>query len=177
MTGMNRYYILAITIISCGGIPKGYDEGGYSSSITLPSFTTDFDLVTSHWKNNPSGLANRKANITSFGVLGAALGALIALHFNDLIGRLWSWRAAVLLWASGVLMEVFASGRYGFLLFARIWMGLGAGALTAVSPMFLSEIAGTKARGLVVSSYMAMLLLWFAVGMYKSTSRRKFATH
>jgi len=61
-------------------------------------------------------------------------------------------------------MQVFSSGIYGFLLFARIWTGLGAGALTAVSPLFLTEIAGAKARGMVVSSYMMILLLWFAIG-------------
>lgn len=135
--------------------------------MTLPSFEKDFDLLKSNWKTNPSGLANRDANITSFGVLGAAFGALLALGFTDRIGRLWSWRSAVLLWASGDIMQVFASGHYGFLLFVRIWMGLGAGALTAISPMFLTEIATAKARGLVVSVYMFWLLLWFAVGEYR----------
>lgn len=176
----NWFYILTILVISCGGIPKGeprrysklnvahnstgYDEGGYSSSVRLPSFQHDFDVVPSEWSGNPTGLADRVGNITSLASLGSAFGALVALYLNDRVGRLTTWRWAGLFWASGAIMQTFASGIYGFLLFARIWMGIGAGALTAASPMFLAEIAGTKARGLVVSCYMAMLLLWFALG-------------
>jgi hypothetical protein len=52
---------------------KGYDEGGFSASIGLASFKHDYGLTSSLWKNNPSGLASRTANISSFGVLGAAL--------------------------------------------------------------------------------------------------------
>jgi MFS family permease len=87
-----------------------------------------------------TGLANRRANIASFNVLGAALGALISLDLNDRLGRLRSWRLACLIWASGTFIQVFASGIYGLLLFARIWGGLGAGGLTVVTPLYLSEI-------------------------------------
>lgn len=108
----------------------GYDEGGFSASVGLKSFQNDFNLVASHWTHDPTGLANRKANITSFNVLGAAFGSLLALFFNDRLGRLRAWQLAVLVWATGLFIQVFSSGIYGLLLFARIWGGLGAGALT-----------------------------------------------
>lgn len=73
-------------------------------------------------------------------MLGAAFGALFALDLNDRLGRLNAWRLAVLVWASGTFIQVFASGIYGLLLFARIWSGLGAGLLTVVVPLYLSEI-------------------------------------
>lgn len=62
-------------------------------------------------------------------------------------------------------MQVFSSGIFGFLLFSRIWSGLGAGALTVVSPLFLSEIAPAKTRGMTVSIYMVMLLSFLSLGM------------
>lgn len=96
-------------------------------------------------------MANRKANITSFGVLGAAFGSLLALALADRLGRLRCWQFFVTLWASGILMQVFSSGIYGFMLFARIWGGLGAGALTVVAPLYLSEVAPAKSRGMIVS--------------------------
>lgn len=118
----------------------GYDEGGYSASVKLDSFTHDYNLISANWKDDPNGLANRKANITSFNVLGAAFGALFSLYLNDRLGRLNAWRLAVLVWMSGTFVQVFASGIYGLLLFARIWSGLGAGLLTVVVPLYLSEI-------------------------------------
>lgn len=146
--------------------PLGYDEGGFSASVTLPAFKNDYNLVKKNWALDPTGLANRTANITSFGVLGAAFGALIAYFLNDKIGRLWSYRLAILIWASGILMQIFSSGIFGFLLFARIWGGLGAGGLTVVAPLFLSEIAPTKVRGMIVSMYMVVLLTFLTLGFF-----------
>lgn len=134
--------------------------------MTLPAFKDDYGLQKSHWVGNATGLANRTANITSFGVLGAAFGVLIAHALNDKIGRLWSFRLAILIWASGILMQVFSSGIFGFLLFARIWSGLGSGGPTVVSPLFLSEIAPTKSRGMIVSIYMVVLLSFLILGCF-----------
>jgi MFS family permease len=187
MAKYNWYFILNVIIIACGGIPKGsyshshtsiglydsetdnsintgYDEGGFSASVGLPSFKNDFNLNTASWKKNPAGLANRKANISSFGVLGAAFGSLLALLVIDRIGRLKSYRLFLAVWASGILMQVFSSGIFGFMLFARIWGGLGAGGLTVVSPLFLSEIAKARSRGFVVSCYMLVLLTFLTLG-------------
>jgi len=132
----------------------------------LPAFKHDYGLEKKLWVNNATGLANRTANITSFGVLGAAFGALVAFFLNDKIGRLWSYRLAIVIWASGILMQVFSSGIFAFLLFARIWGGLGAGGLTVIAPLFLSEIAPTKSRGMVVSMYMVMLLSFLSLGFF-----------
>jgi sugar porter (SP) family MFS transporter len=132
----------------------------------LPAFKNDYGLNKSLWVHNATGLANRTANISSFGVLGAAFGALIAFFLNDKLGRLWSYRLAVVIWASGILMQVFSSGIFGFLLFARIWGGLGAGGLTVIAPLFLSEIAPTKSRGMVVSMYMVVLLSFLSLGFF-----------
>lgn len=151
---------------SVSQLSTGYDEGGFSASVTLPAFKADYGLTKSLWVGNATGLANRTANISSFGVLGAAIGAIIAYFLNDKIGRLWSYRLAVLVWASGILMQVFSSGIFGFLLFARIWGGLGAGGLTVISPLFLSEIAPTKSRGMVVSMYMVVLLSVLSLGFF-----------
>lgn len=172
MSKIPVFYIFTIVVLSLGGLPKGFDEGGYSSSITLPSFKNDFDLNASSWKHDATGLANRTANINSFGVLGAAFGAIIAYLGNDRIGRLRSYQVAVLVWTIGIFMQVFSSGIYGFLLFARIWSGLGAGALTAISPMFLSEIATRQTRGMVVSIYMVLLLSWFSIGKHVAIHHR-----
>ncbi|KAH7374559.1 putative MFS quinate transporter [Plectosphaerella cucumerina] len=166
MAKFNAYYIATIIIIACGSIPKGYDEGGFSASVGLDSFKRDFGLIASLWEGNPTGMADRKANISSFGVLGAAIGSLLALCVTDRFGRLRSWQFFVLLWASGIIMQVFSSGVLGLMLFARIWGGLGAGGLTVVAPLFLSEIAPARSRGMVVSIYMVILLTMLTIGFF-----------
>ena len=164
----NWYYILTIIVIGCGSIPKGYDEGGFSAAVSLRSFKDDFYLSAGKWVDNPSGLASRKANITSFGVLGAAIGSLIASALTDRIGRLRCWQMLALLYMSGYVMQIFSTGIYGFLLFARIWGGLGAGGLTVVGPLYLSEIAPAKSRGMIVSVSMVFLLTFLSLGLWPS---------
>lgn len=133
--------------------------------MSLGSFKEDFNLVKSHWKDNATGLANRTANITSFGVLGAACGCVIALLLDSLRwGRLASWRAYAGVWASGLCIQIFSSGVYGLLLFGRIWGGLGAGALTVVTPIYLSEVTPARSRGWIVSLYMVFLLSFLSLG-------------
>lgn len=129
----------------------------------------DFNLVKSHWKNDATGLANRKANITSFMVLGAAIGCLITLYLNDRLGRLRTWQLGVVVWATGLFVQIFSSGIYGLLLFARIWSGLGAGALTVVAPIYLSEISPARTRGVAVSMTMVMLLAILALGKWQKS--------
>ena len=94
----------------------------------------DFNLQNENWEGRESELADRKANISSFGVLGAAFGSLIAILLNDRVGRLRTYQLAICVWGSGILMQVFSSGIYGLMLFARIWGGLGAGSLTVTAP-------------------------------------------
>lgn len=125
----------------------------------------DYNLVKSHWTHDPTGLANRKANITSFMVLGAAFGCLLTLNLTDRLGRLRTWQLGIIVWATGLFVQIFSSGIYGLILFARIWSGLGAGALTVVAPIYLSEISPAKTRGVAVSMTMVMLLAILALGV------------
>ncbi|KAF6805824.1 hypothetical protein CSOJ01_09253 [Colletotrichum sojae] len=166
MVDFNAYYLLTIVVIACGSIPKGYDEGGFSASTGLSSFKQDFGLVPSLWQGNESGLADRKANISSFGVLGAAFGSIISLGLNDRLGRLRAWQFFTALWMTGALMQVFSSGILGLMLFARIWAGLGAGGLTVVAPLYLSEVAPARSRGMIVSIYMVILLSFLTIGFF-----------
>lgn len=97
-------------------------------------------------------------------MLGAAFGSLAAIFLNDRIGRLKTYQLAIGIWATGILMQIFSSGIYGFMLFARILGGLGAGCLTVTAPLFLAEIATAKNRGLMVSLYMVVLLTFLTLG-------------
>lgn len=151
----------------------GYDEGGFSASVTLKSFQADFNLKPSAWKDDPSGLASRKANISSFGVLGAAFGALLAVAVTDRFGRLRCWRGFVLTWAAGLFIQIFSSGIYGLILFARLFSGLGAGGLTVVAPLYLTEIAPARSRGMVVSMYMVVLLSFLMFGKWQEEGRER----
>ncbi|KAJ5288199.1 hypothetical protein N7478_003885 [Penicillium angulare] len=160
------YYAFVVAVMACGTMTKGYDEGGFSASMKLTSFVEDYNLLSANWKNDPDGLTNRTANISSFLTLGAAFGALSSLYVNDKFGRLLSFRLGIVVWAIGTFIQVFSSGIYGLILFARIFAGLGAGLLTVTSPMYLSEVAPKATRGLAVGLSMVTLLGILTVGFF-----------
>ncbi|RFU81643.1 mfs quinate transporter [Trichoderma arundinaceum] len=173
MAGINLFYALTVIIIASGSIPKGYDEGGFAAVADMPSFLHDYGLLGRQWAGEKHELVATRANITSFGVLGAAFGAILALAITDRFGRLPTWRTFLAIWMSGFLITTFASGRLGLLLFSRLLSGLGAGGLTVVAPLYLTEIARTKTRGMVVSIYMVLLLSFLMFGFFISYGARK----
>ncbi|KAG6001101.1 hypothetical protein E4U43_001416 [Claviceps pusilla] len=154
------FYVFTVIIISTGSIPKGYDEGGFASASGLQSFLEDFGLVGGRWTNDPTRLAARRATITSLGVLGAAIGAGMLY----VVGRLRTWQIFTMLWMTGFFTVAFSSGHTGLLLFARTWGGVGAGGLTVVAPLYLSEISRARNRGMIVSVYMVILLTTLMMG-------------
>ncbi|KAL7793208.1 general substrate transporter [Trichoderma ceciliae] len=173
MAEINLFYILTVIIIASGSIPKGYDEGGFAAVADMPSFLHDYGLLERQWTGSTHELVALRANITSFGVLGAAFGAILALAITDRLGRLRTWRIFMTIWMSGFLITTFASGILGLLLFSRLLSGLGAGGLTVVAPLYLTEIARSKSRGMVVSIYMVLLLSFLMFGFFISYGARK----
>ncbi|PHH80874.1 hypothetical protein CDD82_1454 [Ophiocordyceps australis] len=165
MARLSAYYVVTILIIACGSIPKGYDEGGFAAVAGLDSFVDDFGLrrgrTGGSWTSN---LTSRRTLVTSLGVLGAAVGAMMAMGVIDRIGRLRTWQLFTVVWMTGFLTVTLSSGRLALLMVARVWGGVGAGGLTVVAPLYLAEIAPRGSRGLVVSIYMVVLLCSLMLG-------------
>ncbi|PFH56289.1 hypothetical protein XA68_16773 [Ophiocordyceps unilateralis] len=178
MAGPNWYYAFTVVVIACGSIPKGYDEGGFAAASSLESFMSDFHLTGGRWSGGgtASEMASRRAVVSSLGVLGAALGAVVAIAVTDRIGRLRAWQMFVALWMSGFFAATFSSGLVGLLLFARLWSGLGAGGLTVVAPLYLAEVAPSRRRGMVVSIYMVVLLSFLMAGFFVNYAALKTMT-
>lgn len=160
----NWFYVFSVVVMSCGSIPKGCDEGGFASVSGLKSFMDDFGLVRGRWTDDLSLLAARRATVSSLGVFGAAMGASMAIYITDVVGRLCTWQIFTLPWMTGFFTVAFASGNIGLLLFARVWGGVGAGGLTVVAPLYLSEIAKARNRGMIVSLYMVVSLTTLMLG-------------
>jgi len=78
-------------------------------------------------------------SVVSFVNLGAGIGPLLTLPLNDWIGRVWSYRLWMTVYAIGIAIETAAKGNLGALYAGRIIAGFGIGALTVVGPMSIAE--------------------------------------
>ncbi len=137
---MNKNFVYFICLVSAmGGLLFGYDWvviGG--AKIFYEQF---FDIV-----GNPAmqGLA------MSIALAGCLIGACTAGMLADRIGR------KPLLLASAVVFAVTAYGtgafdNFNWFLFARFCGGIAIGIASALSPMYIAEVAPTEIRGKLVS--------------------------
>lgn len=122
---------------SFGGILFGYDIGVMTGA--LPFLQNDWDL---------QGQAAIIGWITSSLMLGAVLGGVLAGQLSDKLGR-----RKMILYSALVFMAFSlacaASPDHGwiFLAGARIFLGLGVGAASALVPAYMSEMAPASVRG------------------------------
>lgn len=88
------------------------------------------------------------AIVSSIYTLGGLLGALGVGSVCNKYGRLLSMRATTIFFILGPLFETFALN-IGLLAFGRFISGIGAGAALVIVPIYVSEIAPPKGKGLL----------------------------
>lgn len=108
----------------------------------------------------PKGNPEQISNIVSFVNITAGIGALFSFLINDRIGRIWSYRLYMAIYAIGNVIETFSGGSLPALYIGRLVEGAGVGACSVVGPMAIVEIAPAATRGLMT--------LWFNVCMLSS---------
>ena len=87
------------------------------------------------------------AVVSSIYTLGGLLGALSSGPCCNKYGRLLTMRLTTLFFVLGPLFESLA-GNIGVIIFGRFLSGVGAGAAIVVVPIYISEVAPPKEKGL-----------------------------
>ncbi|KAF9892239.1 hypothetical protein FE257_002016 [Aspergillus nanangensis] len=134
--------------LAMGGFLFGYDSGIISSTIAQPHFTAHM--------GNPSS-AERGGIVSSF-TGGAILGALSISFLADRFGR----RMTVFI---GSLISILGAALQGgaanvpMIITGRLIAGFSVGLLSAVVPMYCSEIATAEDRG-KLSGLLQFMLSW-----------------
>ncbi len=132
-------YVFLLTLVAAlGGLLFGYDTAVISGAIGFLS--EHFELDPQLWKGWAAACA----------LLGCALGAAMAGALSDRFGR-----RGVLI-ASAVLFFVSAVGTalprtFTEFVFFRVIGGLGVGAASMTSPMYIAEISPARIRGRMIS--------------------------
>ncbi|MBC8004117.1 MAG: sugar porter family MFS transporter [Verrucomicrobia bacterium] len=136
----NYGFILGITLVSAmGGLLFGYDWvviGG-----AKPFYERFFDITSSPYLQ---GWAMSSA------LLGCLFGALISGYFSDRYGRKLPLIAAAALFTIAAIGTGAVTQFTPFIIY-RLIGGIGIGLASAISPMYIAEIAPAGIRGRLVS--------------------------
>ena len=132
-------YVLLLTLIAAlGGLLFGYDTAVISGAIGF--LEKHFDLDPQMWKGWAAACA----------LLGCAMGAAMAGMLSDRFGRRGMLMVSAVLFLASAVGTAFPRTFTEFIIF-RIIGGLGIGAASMTSPMYIAEIAPARMRGRMVS--------------------------
>ncbi|HLH12610.1 MAG TPA: MFS transporter [Methylovirgula sp.] len=93
--------------------------------------------------------------VTSTALLASAVGAILFGRIADMLGRKRIYGYEVLVLAAGAIASALSPNIW-WLIFFRVILGIGIGGDYPVSSTIMSEYAGKKSRGMMVSLVFAM---------------------
>ena len=134
-----KYTYLVCTVAAFGGLLFGYDTAVIAGAIGYLKLKFDLSPMLTGWA-------------ASSAIWGCIFGAFIAGRLSDKYGR------KKLLLLSGLLFTISALGsaiphNLTQFVIARFIGGLGVGSASMLSPLYISEIAPAKIRGMLVTLY------------------------
>lgn len=142
---VNIGFIIAIVAVATiGGFMFGYDSGVING--TQKGLESAFDL----------GKFGIGVNVGAI-LVGSAIGAFGAGRMADRIGRRGVMMLSALLFLASALLAGAASSSVIFII-ARIIGGLGVGAASVISPVYISEVTPANIRGRLSSVQQVMII-------------------
>jgi SP family sugar:H+ symporter-like MFS transporter len=144
--GVNLGFVGAIVAAATiGGFMFGYDSGVINGA--QKGLEASFHL----------GRLGIGVNVGAI-LLGSAIGAFGAGRLADLIGRRSVMRLAAILFLLSALSAGASPTSAAFIL-ARIVGGLGVGAASVISPVYISEVAPANIRGRLATVQQVMIII------------------
>jgi SP family galactose:H+ symporter-like MFS transporter len=142
MYNKNFVWFMA-AVAATGGLLFGFDTGVISGAI--PFMKLDFKLNDSQVEN-----------ITTLGLIGAVVGALVSGWVSDKAGRKNVILVSAIVFLTGALWCGFATS-IASLLVARFYLGLAIGIASFATPLYIAEISPAKIRGTLVSMFQLLI--------------------
>jgi len=131
-------------VATIGGFMFGYDSGVING--TQKGLESAFDL----------GKLGIGINVGAI-LVGSSIGAFGAGRMADIIGRRGVMMLAAILFLGSALLAG-AAGSSAIFIFARIIGGLGVGAASVISPVYISEVTPAAVRGRLSSVQQVMII-------------------
>src|SRR3990170_2386053 len=151
----NRFYVLLISLIAAfGGLLFGFDIAVFSG--TIPFIQPYYELTEAQLGWTGSSL-----------YVGCIIGTLFTGYATDKLGRKpLLIIAAGIFTVSSILMGWTSS--YNMLVLWRIIAGIGVGAASMLSPLYIAEVSPASIRGRMVSINQLTIVLGILLAYFSN---------
>ena len=142
----NYKYVYLISLVAAiGGLLFGYDTAVIAGAIGFLSQKFELSAAMMGWA-------------ASSAIIGCIFGAMFAGKLSDLFGRKKLLFATAVLFAISAIGSAIPDNLTQFAI-ARFIGGLGVGAASMLSPLYISEVAPARIRGTLVTTYQLAIVL------------------
>ncbi|KAF8161635.1 general substrate transporter [Crassisporium funariophilum] len=159
----NYYALLCAFFASIGGLEFGYDQGVIANVLVMDDFVR-------RWPITPL----QKGIMTAVLELGALIGALSAGVYADRYSRRHSIMVACVIFCIGSAFQCFAQD-LSHIFIGRAVGGLGVGALSMLSPLYMAEISPPEVRGSLMALEQFSIVLGVVFGFWTGFMTRSMA--
>ncbi|KAI0089245.1 hypothetical protein BDY19DRAFT_944872 [Irpex rosettiformis] len=151
----HNYYALGCALFaSIGGLLFGYDQGVVANVLVMKDFTLRWPIGA--WE---------KGLMTAMLELGCLVGAIITGTFADHITRRQAIIFACIIFSVGSTFQ-FAAQTLSEIIIGRAVGGLGVGALSMLSPLYMAEISPPEVRGSLMALEQFAIVLGAVLGFW-----------
>jgi MFS transporter, SP family, arabinose:H+ symporter len=144
-TGSSRYVFFLSTVAALGGLLFGYDTAVIAGAIGLIETKFQLSPAMTGWA-------------ASSAIWGCVFGAMTAGYASDRWGRKTILIVTSILFAISAIGSALPENLTQFVL-ARFIGGIGVGAASMLSPLYISEIAPAHKRGMLVTLYQLAIVI------------------
>lgn len=140
-----KYVYLITSVAALGGLLFGYDTAVIAGAIGFLQTKFELSAAMTGWA-------------ASSAIWGCLFGAMFAGYASDKFGRKRVLLVTAILFSLSAIGSALPNTLTPFVA-ARFIGGLGVGAASMLSPLYISEIAPAKMRGMLVSLYQLAIVL------------------
>lgn len=138
----SKYVFFCAFFVCLGGFLFGYDQGVISIVLVMHQFLDRFHQVS----ETAPGAGFYKGLMTAMIELGAFIGAFNMGWIADRISRKYAIVVASIIFVIGSAIQT-AAMDYAMLVVGRLIGGAGAGMMSMVAPLYISEVSPQEIRG------------------------------
>ncbi|WP_229369574.1 sugar porter family MFS transporter [Fibrivirga algicola] len=150
----NTYLYLVCLIAALGGFLFGFDTAVISGTVSLVKSDFSLDAIQEGW-------------FVSCALLGCIVGVSVSGKLSDAYGRKLVQILSAVLFLASAIGCMFAT-TFTTLIAFRLVGGLGIGVASMVSPLYISEFAPSRYRGMMVSLYQLALTIGIVIAYFSN---------
>ncbi|KAE8249445.1 hypothetical protein A4X13_0g5207 [Tilletia indica] len=158
----NSRPVLLCAVAVIGAVLYGYDGTYFAGILAMKRFLEDFGSLQPNGRIDVT--SSQRSLLASIVQAGEVVGSLAAAPIGDFFGRRGVYFGACSQVVLGAIIQLVTTSSIGVLTGGRFVLGVGIGLISNSTPLYLSEIAPTPIRGVIVSCWQLFLAIGQVIG-------------